>query len=145
MAELNIARLRLLDERHDSVIVQRDGTELYRSPEPGVRPLIDLVDTFPEGLPGATVLDRVVGGCAARIFVLLGVAEVLGIIGSEAAIAILNQAGINCLFRETVREIRSRDNSDTCPFEKLSRIQPDAAQMIAVIRDRLDLHHRGYH
>ena len=120
-----------------SLLVVRQGTELYRSFLDGVRPLLELVAWFPGGLGGATVADRVVGACAARIFEYLRVDHVLGLTGSVSAERILHAAAIPYSFRTTVVDIRNRDNSGRCPFEQLSIIYTNPRDLIPAIRARL--------
>ncbi|MBM3323090.1 DUF1893 domain-containing protein [candidate division WOR-3 bacterium] len=120
-----------------SLLVLRDDVELYESWVDGVRPLLELVDWFPGGLHGATVADRVVGACAARVFAHLEVNRVLGITGSLSAERILVTAGIEYEFRHVVTEIRNLSNTGVCPFEQLSAQHSDPKQFITAIRDRL--------
>ncbi len=121
-----------------SLLVVRQGTELYRSFLDGVRPLLELVAWFPGGLAGATVADRVVGACAARIFEYLRVDHVLGVTGSVSAERILHAAAIPYSFRVTVTDIRNRDDTGPCPFELLSAIHADPRDLIPAIRARLE-------
>jgi hypothetical protein len=120
-----------------SLLVVRQGTELYRSYDDGVRPLLELVDWFPGGLTGATVADRVVGACAARIFDHLHVDHVIGLNGSIPAERILHAAAISYSFRTTVVDIRNRDDTDTCPFEQLSILYTNPHDLIPAIRAKL--------
>ena len=120
-----------------SLLVVRQGTELYRSYDDGVRPLLELVDWFPGGLAGATVADRVVGACAARIFDYLHVDHGLGLTGSIAAERILHAAAISYSFRTTVVDILNRDNTGPCPFEQLSILHTNPRDLIPAIRAKL--------
>jgi hypothetical protein len=120
-----------------SLLVVRQGTELYRSFHDGVRPLLELTAWFPGGLDGATIADRVVGGCAARIFEFLHVARVVGLTGSTSAERILHAAAIPYSFRTTVPAIRNRDDTGLCPFEQLSIEHPKPLDLIKAIGARL--------
>lgn len=135
--ELNDTLLDRLDSENLSMLVVAGPAELYRTVSTGVKPLIELVGRFPGGLYGATVADRIVGGCAARIFVHLRVARVLGLQGSQGAAAILDDARVPWRFRETVPEIRNRSGDGVCPFELLSRENPNPNALIPAIRARL--------
>jgi hypothetical protein len=126
-----------LDDAGYTMLVLRDSEEVYYSYMNGVRPLLELVDWFPGGLYGATVVDRVVGGCAARVFAHLQVGRVLGVTGSISAESILHTHGIEYRFRHLVADIRNRDDTGTCPFELLSREHAHAAELLAAMRDRL--------
>jgi hypothetical protein len=121
-----------------TLLVVRQGTELYRSFLDGVRPLLELAAWFPGGLDGATVADRVVGGCAARIFEYLRVGHVLGLTGSISAERILHAAAIPYSFRITVTDIRNRDDTGPCPFEQLSIIHTNPRDLIPAIRAKLN-------
>lgn len=120
-----------------SLLVVRQGTELYRSYDDGVRPLLELLDWFPGGLEGATVADRVVGACAARVFDYLRVAQVIGLTGSIPAERILHAAAIPFSFRTSVVDILSREGTGPCPFEQLSILHTDPHDLIPAIRARL--------
>jgi hypothetical protein len=129
--------LGVLEDQGLSLLVVRQGTELYRSFHDGVRPLLELAAWFPGGLAGATVADRVVGACAARIFDYLHVDHVIGLTGSIPAERILHAAAISYSFRTTVVDIRNRDDTGTCPFELLSIQHAKATELIPAIRARL--------
>jgi len=127
----------ILENEGLSLLVVRHGTELYRSYDDGVRPLLELVEWFPGGLDGATVADRVVGACAARIFDYLRVGQVVGLTGSIPAERILYAAAITFSFRTSVVDIRNRDNAGPCPFEQLSRQHTSPRDLIPAIRAKL--------
>jgi len=127
----------LLENEGLTLLVLRDGTELYRSYDAGVRPLLELVEWFPGGLDSATVADRIVGACAARVFEYLKVAKVLALTGSISAERVLHAAAIPFSFRTTVVDILSRDGSGQCPFERLSSLYPDPRDLIPAIQLKL--------
>ena len=121
-----------------TVFVVRGDEELYRSTLTGVRPLLEMWNRFPAGLAGATVADRVVGGCAARVFTHLGVGRVLALVGSVPARATLAAAGIGFEVERGVLEIRNRNGTDVCPFERLSRHYRRPADLVAAMAGLLD-------
>jgi hypothetical protein len=134
---LPVDPLAVLEDECLSLLVVRQGTELYRSFRDGVRPLLELVVWFPGGLEGATVADRVVGACAARIFDYLRVDQVIGLTGSVSAERILHAAAISYSFQTTVIEIRNRDDTGPCPFEQLSILHPNPLELIPAIGAKL--------
>ena len=127
----------VLENEGLSLLVMRHATELYRSYDAGVRPLLELVEWFPGGLDGATVVDRVVGACAARIFDYLRVDKVIGLTGSISAERLLHAAAIEFAFRTTVVDIRNRDNTGPCPFEQLSLTSSSPLELIRAMRLKL--------
>jgi len=129
--------LALLENEGLSLLVLRDGTEFYRSYDDGVRPLIELVEWFPGGLHGATVADRVVGACAARIFDYLKVDKVVAVTGSLSAERILHAAAIPFTFKATVVDILNRAGTGPCPFERLSALYPDPHDLIPALQIKL--------
>lgn len=127
---------RLTTERL-AILVELEGERVYSSEKPGIAPLLDLVDRFPDGLDGAAVADRVVGGCAARVFVWLRIVQVYATVGSVAARTIMETAGVDYVCTEEIAEIRNRSQTDVCPFETLSRLHRDPRQLIEAMRHRL--------
>jgi len=104
----------------DSLRVYR-GTELiFNSKDSGLAPLVDYVTRFAAGTEGVLILDRVVGNAAALLLKLVHCTEVWSSLGSERAAETLNSFGIRYHFVTKVPYILNRQNSDICPFEKLS-------------------------
>lgn len=128
------ALLSLLDAGGFTLLALQDGTPVFRSASPGVRPLLELVDRFPEGIAGATAVDRLVGGCAARVFVMLEVGRVVADTMSGPGRRVMEQSGTPFSFRRLIAQVRNRDNTDVCPFEKLSLQHPDPTGLILAIR-----------
>ncbi len=129
--------LAVLEDNSLSLLVVRNGTELYRSFRDGVRPLLELAAWFPGGLDDATAADRVVGACAARIFEYLRVSRVVGLTGSVSAERILHAAAIPFSFRVTVTAIRNREDTGICPFEQLSLEHPKPLDLIRAMGTKL--------
>jgi len=120
-----------------AILVEIEGERVYSSEKPGVAPLLELVERFPDGLDGAAVADRVVGGCAARVFVWLCITQVYAAVGSVAARAILETAGVDYACTKEIAEIKNRSQTDVCPFEALSRLHRDPRQLVEAMRQRL--------
>jgi len=120
------------------VLVTKDDCDLYSSSLSGVRPLLEMMEWFPAGFPDATVADRIVGGCAARIFVHLKASVVFSEKSSVEAERILSAAGIEHDSLRTVPEIRNRDDTDICPFERLSREYTDVRELVRQMRRKLE-------
>lgn len=129
--------LAVLEDEGLSLLVLRDSTELYRSYDGGVRPLLELIEWFPGGLDGSVIADRIVGACAARIFEHLKVTKVLALTGSISAERILHAAAIPFFFRVSVVDILNRDGTGRCPFEQLAALHPNPPDLIPAIRAKL--------
>jgi len=127
----------ILEDEGLSMLVVHRATELYRSYDAGVRPLLELVEWFPGGLDGATVVDRVVGACAARIFDHLKATQVIGLTGSVSAERILHAAAIPFSFRTSIVDIRGPDGTERCPFEQLSLTNCAVGDLIRAMRMKL--------
>lgn len=137
LSPADTALLDRLEAEGLTTLVVSKNSELHRSSAPGVCPLLELVERFPQGLAGATVADRVVGTCAARVFIHLRVNRVLALVGSVGARAILDAAGVEFHARRGVLEIRNRAGTDACPFEQLARHLRRPAELIPAMRRRL--------
>ncbi len=97
------------------------GAELvFSSKDRGLAPLVDYVTKFAPGTGEVLILDRVVGNAAALLLKLALCAEVWSSLGSERAARSLASFGIRYHFINKVPYILNRQNSDICPFEKLS-------------------------
>jgi len=97
------------------------GPELvFSSKDDGLAPLVDYVTKFAPVTGEVLVLDRVVGNAAALLLKLALCTEVWSSLGSERAARTLASFGIRYHFVSKVPYILNRQNSDVCPFEKLS-------------------------
>lgn len=83
----------------------------------GTGPFLRLLDSRPESLDGATVVDSVVGTASAAVAVKGRVAEVLARTASEGAKDVLARAGIPLEAKVVVPRILNRDMSGPCPLE----------------------------
>lgn len=128
--------LAFLEREGLSLVVVRAGEAVFSSHHPGPRPLVELSDWFTTGLDGCTVADRVVGACAARVFARLRAGAVQASTGSLAAERVLHDHGIPYEFGRLVPELRAGDAR--CPLEALSEQTPNANELIAELRRRLD-------
>ncbi len=97
------------------------GAELvFSSKDSGLAPLVDYVIKFAPATGEVLILDRVVGNAAALLLKLALCTEVWSSLGSEQAARTLSSFGIRYHFVSKVPYILNRQNSDICPFEKLS-------------------------
>lgn len=126
--------LRDLANSKASLLVIQDHSIIHQSYGSGPRPLLELIDWFPAGLDGMIVADRVVGVCAARVFVHLRVTEVFALVGSIGAARCLHEGAIPFEYELLVPEIRNRTNTAVCPLERLSQQHPSVETLIPALR-----------
>lgn len=71
----------------DSLVIERYGKEIYRSNEAGLAPL---VKAYRQGLlNGTVVINKTVGGAAARLLMMGGARAVYTPLASESAVELL--------------------------------------------------------
>ncbi len=105
----------------------------------GVDPLLELLDAG-ETLEGFSAADRVVGGAAALLYVLLGAkevyAEVLGRRGKE----IFESRQIACGYRVLTEQIVRRTGDGPCPMEAATEGISDPVEgLMAIRKKRMEL------
>ncbi|MEG0839936.1 MAG: DUF1893 domain-containing protein [Hydrogenoanaerobacterium sp.] len=101
------------------VILCENGNELVMQGR-GIKPLLDIYNKKPEALKNAAVADKIIGKAAAAILILGGVSYIYADVMSKAAAAFLEQYGILAEHGALVSEIRNREDTDSCPMEKLA-------------------------
>ncbi|MEO0026155.1 MAG: DUF1893 domain-containing protein [candidate division WOR-3 bacterium] len=112
--------LRCLDSFGWSLFIIRGSSIIFSTDQPGAHPLLTIARKFHSGLAGATVVDRVVGICAARVFCHLRAGSVIARTMSRTGWDLLTQARIPCFYQELVEHIRNHTGTDICPFEKMA-------------------------
>lgn len=101
-------------------VVRTSRDDIVEFHNPGVKDLFLLLETRPKSLEGACVADRVIGRGAALLLVLGRVKKVYAKLISEPAIQVLQDAGIEFDYDQSVPNIINRDGTDICPVEKLT-------------------------
>lgn len=120
-----------------SLLVLSEGQPSFQSRSPGVVPLLELVDRFPDGLKGTVVVDLVVGLCAARIFVHLRAGEVIAGKISKPAHDALTASNIPHSYLTLVPEIINESGTGPCPFEMISQQYTDPIELVCRMRTLL--------
>ncbi len=119
-----------------SLLVEKGGRELFSSREDGLKPLLAAVERLGEAMAGARVIDKVVGGAAAKLLIYAGVAEAFAAVASRSAIRALRTAGIPLGALRVVERIRGR-TGEPCPFEALAEEIPEPSRFLEALRHRL--------
>jgi hypothetical protein len=108
-----------LDEEKLSVIIVSKSKVLYTSKVHGIAPLIDAIDKLGvDALRGSEVADRVIGKASALLICYFEARKAFAKIMSVAGAEVLRSHAIDFLTEKSTKEIRNRNNSDICPFEK---------------------------
>lgn len=133
MTDIERARASLAQGLYTCVICRGEHTLV--SAERGVKPLLSwLSDGIGEGFSAA---DRVVGGGAAFLYVLLGAREVYAEVMSKPALSVLKRHGIKAEFGTLCEYIINRAGTGCCPIEEAVRGIDDPAEALKAIRERL--------
>lgn len=134
---MNEKLLDILDNQTVSLLVCRDGREIFRTFGRGIRPALTLLDEHPELLRGAEVYDWIIGKAAASLFILGGAASVSAGTMSDSAAALLRAHGIPHFCRVRTRQIINRAGTGLCPFEQAVMNVERPEDCLPVIRSTL--------
>jgi hypothetical protein len=93
---------------------------IFQSKKKGVSGLVDFIGKYGRENKEIVIFDKVVGNAAALLFAFLEAKEVFSQIGSQSAEKTLKEFKIKYHFKKTIVNILDKDESDLCPFEKLS-------------------------
>jgi hypothetical protein len=138
--ELNETLLAQAKER-----IERDGAPcvfcrdggLRTGEGTGVAPLIAAVETEPELLRGAVVVDKIVGKAAAMLAVLGGASGVYGLTMSAAAQAYLEAHNIPNAWETLTERIINRAGTGLCPMEETVLHMDDPAAALAALKETM--------
>ena len=113
------------------------GDEIRRSTLRGVAPIIELIDTEPQFLCGASVADKVIGKAAAMLLYAYGVKEIYTPLISEKALEYFENKSIKIAYDEKTERIINRDKTDMCPMEKCVLNTNDEKEAETLIRNKI--------
>jgi len=138
MRDIEIAKEYLCRENL-SVVIVRNGEIIFKSSEKGIKPLYTLAIEKNIDLKGSSLADKVIGRGAAMICKYFDVEEVYGLLISEAAEKVLNEADIKYSYNQTCPYIKNRDNTGLCPIERMSLETDDVNVLLERIGQFLGL------
>ena len=133
---LQEAKVRI-DAGEASIIVIKEGQQVYETQGNGVAPLLRIVQTDKDILKGATVVDRIVGKAAATVFTLCGAKEVYALTLSKAGKAYLEKHGIAVDCGSCIEMIENRQRNGMCPFENAVKNIEDPEEAYKAISETL--------
>jgi len=106
----------------DRLVVIKNGSVLFSSREPGIKPLLEAIHGIPAAeLRGARVADTVVGKAGALLMAYADVAFVAGRVMSQIGMDTLRAHRIPFYTQTVVTTILGRNAKQQCPFEKAVR------------------------
>lgn len=127
MRDLEIAQAMLQTEGL-SLIFMKDGRVVYRSGQPGLKPLVDAIRICGRDLEGSSMADKIVGRAAALLAIYTQVSSIYAsTLGSDAA-QVLERHGVRYRYGQIVEWILNRAGTDLCPFEKSVSDTADPAE-----------------
>jgi len=113
-------KLHQLEQEGLSILIEKDGNIIFQSVDPMLKPLYTCLAEKRAQLKGATVYDKIVGRAAAYLCILGQVKQIVTPLASESAITVLTENNIKITAGKIIPLIKNRDNTDTCPMEKLA-------------------------
>jgi hypothetical protein len=134
MRDLEIAKSQLR-RKNCSLVIAKDGKVIFETKESGVSGFLSAIDKLGRsGLYGSSVADRVVGRAAAMLCVYCSVKAVYAIVASNGGREVLKEHGVPLEFENLVPNILNRQQTDTCPFEKVVATISDAKEAYERLR-----------
>ena len=115
MKDIEKAKLALTEGVSFSLV---NGDNAFVSKDPGVMPVLRLLDNDKSLLAGASVADRVIGRAAALLMALGEVKEVYGEVMSRPGYDALKRHDIGADFGELVDSISNKSQTGLCPIEQ---------------------------
>jgi hypothetical protein len=102
-----------------SLVLKKEGRELFSSDKPGLRPLFECVQQFKGKEDHCTLYDKVVGLAAARLILYSGfITEVKTPLASEKAVQHIGERQMPMHVDKVVPNIMNKEQTSICPMEK---------------------------
>jgi len=112
--------LRNLEKQKLTLMVTKDGHELFRSNKPGMEPLVELLESNMDNLVGTTVIARVLGLAAAKLLLWQHVMEIDALVVSRSAQDLLRPSGIVINTLVLAPQISEPRTKRPCRYEALA-------------------------
>ena len=136
MTDIQKAKELLAENRYTFAAVKNG--EIRTSEKRGVAPVIDLIDSEPDFLNGASVADKVIGKAAAMLLTAYGVKEIFTPLASLKAVEYIREKQTKLTYENTAGYIINRDGTDMCPMEKTVLDISDEKEAERLIRIKLE-------
>lgn len=103
-----------------NLLIIKDNKRLYASKKGGMAPMLEAINLLGlQTLADTTVIDKIVGRAAALLISYFKAKDVYARLLSRSAIEVLEKHGIRYTSERVVENIRNKDDTDICPFEKM--------------------------
>lgn len=106
------------------------------SPDPGLKPLVQLLDSG-ISCAGFSAVDKVVGRAAAFLYTLLEISELHATITTKDAIEILQAKDIAVTYDTLVQSINNKNGTGPCPMELAVANEREALKALKAIKGAL--------
>jgi len=120
-----------------SLLVEKGDCTLFASHGRRLEPLLQAIMVLGQAFQGAAVIDKMLGGAAAKLLVYARVRKVLTPVASKPAVDILQEAGIPLEAVRVIDRVR-RNDGGFCRMEALSLCISDPVVFYTEITRRLD-------
>ena len=120
-----------------SVAVIKNGTIVHTASGRGISPVLGIIESDPEILKDAAVVDKIVGKAAAMLFVRSGVKAVYAVTMSRAGREFLEKTGMPFMSELHVENLINRTNTGICPFEQTVMDIDDPEEAFEAIKDKM--------
>ena len=119
MKDLEMAK-DLLNKEGLSLVFVKNESLVLKSKDRGIKPLYHIAKGDYKEYEGVVVADKVVGKGAALLYEMLKIRSLYAKVISETAIEFLDNTDIVYSYDLKIPTIMNRDETDTCPIEKMS-------------------------
>ena len=99
-------------------VVIRNNQIIYHDKGNGVRPIMKVLDSNPEILKDAIIVDKIIGKAAAMMLSMGKSVRVHGNLMSQAAVEYLERKGIEHSYERCINVISNRTGDGICPLER---------------------------
>lgn len=135
-AAITQAQALIAQHKADCVLV-KDGKIAAQYSGRGVAPILAMHENQRNVMPGAILVDRVIGRAAASAVICGKCAMVQTELISKDAIELLQKYNVKIRYTTVVEKILNRDKSDICPMEKLVSEIEKPEDMLAALKAKL--------
>lgn len=112
--------LKRLDAEGLNLMILKGGNLLYSSKKDGMTPLLEAIELFGlQRLKNSVVADKIVGKASALLISYFKASEVYSRLLSRSAIKVLEKHEIKYSYERAVDNIRNKEDTGICPFEKV--------------------------